>query len=60
MVKATRNSFSGDLFKQQFPGHASQNQQTPTQPEPRPGQPAEIPQRDILPAKNDNHFDANA
>jgi hypothetical protein len=60
MVKATRDSFSGGLFKQQFPEYAPQNQPPPSKTEPNPNQPTEIPLRPRISDKNDNHFDVNA
>lgn len=36
MVKATKDSFSADLFKQQFPGHDTPEGQTPMTPPPAP------------------------
>jgi hypothetical protein len=60
MVKATRNSFTGDLFKQQFPHYVPQNQQPPSQTEPNQNQSTESPPRKTLPDQNDNHLDVNA
>ncbi len=60
MVKATRDSFTGDLFKQQFPDHTPQNPQPSSQTTPDPNQPTELPLRTIHPDQNDNHFDVNA
>ena len=39
MVKATKDSFSADLFKQQFPEHVTPEEQTPKTPPPAPLQP---------------------
>ena len=57
MVKATQDSFSGDLFKQQFPGHAPK---TSNQTAPNPNQPTEVPLQKPFPDQNENHFDVNA
>ena len=60
LTKATRDSFSGNLFKQQFPKHvpASSNGQS-TDAE-RHAQPARIPVRPTPPGSHESNFDTNA
>lgn len=67
MVKATKDSFSADLFKQQFPEHATPDgETTPKTPATDTSQPAATPQpvansnHPINPVSQTSNFDKNA
>jgi len=65
MVKATKDSFSADLFKQQFPQHVTPGAQTPNPPTPNPptpdaSQPAAASHYPTTPASPISKFDNHA
>ncbi|MFT4559663.1 MAG: hypothetical protein ACKVII_22005 [Planctomycetales bacterium] len=60
MVKATKDSFSADLFKQQFPQHVTPDEQTPTTPPPDASQPTAASHYPTTPASPMSKFDKDA
>lgn len=60
MVKATKDSFSADLFKQQFPEHVTPNEQTPKAPPPDDSLPVATSHYPTTSASSVSKFDKNA
>jgi Rod binding domain-containing protein len=59
MAKATRDSFSGELFKQQFMNHDPEKTQPQSDQLPATSPPVEIPLHPIDRAPTDSTFDTN-
>lgn len=60
MVEAARDSFSDDLFKQQFPDHTAQNQSPSTSSDSARHQITKVPIQNNNSKQSDNHIDVNA
>ncbi|MFT5325865.1 MAG: Rod binding domain-containing protein [Planctomycetaceae bacterium] len=60
MVKATKDSFSADLFKQQFPQHVTPGEQTPKTPPPDASQPTAASHYPTTPTSPMSKFDKDA
>jgi hypothetical protein len=60
LTKATRDSFSGDLFKQQFPNHVPASSIGQSTDAERHALPTEIPVQPAQPGSTQSKFDKNA